>query len=85
MEKQESAEFRRASVCCARKMKRFLSSVLTVSFLYLFPRSAPCIEPHATFDDLKKLEILCYVPAWLPKYVRNRREEYGSERERPDR
>jgi hypothetical protein len=46
---------------------RFLFSILLFSILFLFPQTAPCINPHATLEDLKKLEILCYVPAWLPK------------------
>ena len=66
-------------------IRLFLSSILLSSILAVTPRSASCINPHATLDDLKKLEIFYYVPAWLPKYVRNSSEEYGSERERPDR
>ena len=46
---------------------RFLFSILLFSILALFPRTAPCINPHATLDDLKKLEILCFVPSYLPK------------------
>jgi hypothetical protein len=38
-------------------------SILLSSILAVTPRGAPCIEPHATLNDLKKLEILCYVPA----------------------
>lgn len=48
-------------------MPRFLSSILLSSILALCPRTAPCINPHATLADLKKIEILCYVPGWLPK------------------
>ena len=48
-------------------MARFLSSILLFSILALFPRTAPCINPHASLADLKTLEILCYVPGWLPK------------------
>ena len=48
-------------------MRRFLSSILLFSILALFPRTAPCINPHATLDDLKRLDILCYVPAYLSK------------------
>jgi len=44
---------------------RFL--VLAFSILCLFPRPASCAQPPATLDDLKKLEIVCYVPSWLPK------------------
>jgi hypothetical protein len=48
-------------------MRRFLSSILLSSILALTPRTAPCINPHATLDDLKRLDILCYVPSYLPK------------------
>jgi hypothetical protein len=48
-------------------MPRLLSSILLSSILALTPITASSINPHATLDDLKKLEILCYVPAWLPK------------------
>ena len=47
-------------------MQRFLFSILLFSILALFPRTAPCINPHATLDDLKRLDILCYVPSYLP-------------------
>jgi hypothetical protein len=42
-------------------------SILAFSILVLCPRTAPCIKPHATLADLKKLEILCFVPSYLPK------------------
>ena len=48
-------------------MRRFLFPILAFSLLFLFPQTAPCTNPHATLDDLKKLEILCYVPSYLPK------------------
>jgi hypothetical protein len=48
-------------------MHRFLSSILLFSILALFPPTAPGINPHATLDQLKTLEILCFVPSWLPK------------------
>jgi hypothetical protein len=48
-------------------VRRLLSSILLSSILALFPRAAPCINPRATLNDLKKLEILCYVPGWLPQ------------------
>jgi hypothetical protein len=44
--------------------------VLTLSVLLLIPRTAPCAKPHATLDGLKKLEILCFVPSYLPKGFR---------------
>jgi len=46
---------------------RFLFPILAFSILCLTPQTAPCIKPQATLADLKKLEILCYVPSHLPK------------------
>src|SRR2546423_4798942 len=48
-------------------MPRFPSSILLFSILALLPQTAPCTNPHATLADLKNLDILCYVPGWLPK------------------
>jgi hypothetical protein len=44
-------------------MRLLLSSILVSSIL------AVCVNgaSTATLDDLKKLEILCYIPGWLPK------------------
>jgi hypothetical protein len=49
---------------------RFLFPILLFSILCLFPPPASCAQPTATLDDLKKLEISCYVPSWLPKGFR---------------
>jgi len=48
-------------------MRRLVFSILASSLVSLNPPPAHSSTPHATLDDLKKLEILCYVPAWLPK------------------
>jgi hypothetical protein len=48
-------------------MQRFLFSILLFSIFTLFPHPASCINPHATLDDLRRLDILCYVPSYLPK------------------
>jgi hypothetical protein len=48
-------------------MHRFLFSIILFSILGLTPITASSINPHAALDDLKKLEILCYIPAWMPK------------------
>jgi hypothetical protein len=48
-------------------MRRFLSSILLSSTLALFAPTASSLNPHATLADLKRLEILCYVPSYLPK------------------
>jgi hypothetical protein len=44
-----------------------LSSILLSFILALTPHTASSINPRATLDQLRSLEILCYVPAWLPK------------------
>jgi hypothetical protein len=49
------------------RMRRLVILILTFSFFGLFPQTAPCSKPHATLGDLKKLEIICLVPTWLPK------------------
>ena len=46
---------------------RFLFPILAFSILCLYPETAHCIKPQATLADLKKLEILCYIPSYLPK------------------
>jgi hypothetical protein len=48
-------------------MRRLPLPLLTLSLLFVGPHSASARNPHATLADLKKLEILCYVPSWLPK------------------
>jgi hypothetical protein len=48
-------------------MQRLLSSILFISILLLTPRTASSINPRATLDQLKHLDITCYVPTWLPK------------------
>ena len=49
---------------------RFLFPILTLSILSLGSRPAWSAQPPATLADLKKLEILCFVPTWLPKGFR---------------
>jgi hypothetical protein len=53
-------------------LRLFLSSILLSSILALTPRPVSCAQPTATLDDLKKLDITCYVPTWLPKGFRLR-------------
>ena len=48
-------------------MRRFLLPSFALSILCLFPQTAPCINPHAALDDLKKLEIPCFVPSYRRK------------------
>jgi hypothetical protein len=42
-------------------------SILAFLILVLCPRTASSIKPRATLEELKHLEIICYVPSWLPK------------------
>jgi hypothetical protein len=51
-------------------MPRFLFSILLFSILFLDSRRAWSAQPKATLDDLKKLEIPCFVPSYLPKGFR---------------
>lgn len=48
-------------------MRRLLISILLSSILALTPHTASSVNPRATLEQLKNLEIICYVPAWLPK------------------
>ena len=43
---------------------RFKRTLILCAFL--FPLSALCSPAPATLDDLKKLEIICFVPSYLP-------------------
>lgn len=56
-----------------RPIKHFLFPILAFTLLLLAPRPASCINPRATLDELKRLEILCFVPSWLPKDFRLKR------------
>src|SRR5215212_8088494 len=46
-----------------RRIRFYLLSLI----LMLTPDTASSINPRATLDQLKHLEITCYVPGWLPK------------------
>lgn len=48
-------------------MRRLSFLILVSSILALTPRTASSTDPRATLDQLRNLEILCYVPGWLPK------------------
>lgn len=65
-------------------MRRFLWFILTLSILSLGSGPAWCSQPQATLAELKKLEIICYVPSWLPKGFRLRSVEIGSDEPGPD-
>jgi hypothetical protein len=63
------------SVASQKQMPRFLLPILACVILFLGPQTAPCSKPHATLDDLKKLDIICFVPSWLPKGFRLKKVE----------
>jgi hypothetical protein len=48
------------------RMRRFLILVTAVS-LFLAAHPAQSARGPGTLDDLKKIEIICFVPTWLPK------------------
>jgi hypothetical protein len=66
------------------RMRRLIFPFLAFSIFLLCPRPASCINPHATLDQLKTLEILCYVPSWLPKGFKLRRVTITYDEPGPD-
>ena len=51
----------------SEQMRRLVFSILASSLVSFSPQPAHSSKPHATLADLKKLDILCYAPGWLPK------------------
>lgn len=47
-------------------MQRLLISIVTLSILFLIGRPAFSAGKNATLEDLKKLDIICFVPSYLP-------------------
>jgi hypothetical protein len=47
-------------------MRRFLVFITAISFIFV-PHPAQSARGPGTIDDLKKIEIICFVPIWLPK------------------
>jgi hypothetical protein len=54
-------------------MNRFLPSILAMWLLTLCARTAPGMNANPPLDHLKTLEIICYIPAWLPKGLKLKR------------
>jgi hypothetical protein len=50
--------------------KTQIARTLYLLSAFLFAPSIWCASPPATLDDLKKLEITCFVPSYLPKGFR---------------
>jgi hypothetical protein len=63
------------SVASQKQMTRFLLPILACAILFLGPQPASSSKPKATLDDLKKLDIICFVPSWLPKGFRLKKVE----------
>jgi len=51
---------------------------------FVFPVSAVHSTPEVTLDDLKKLEIICFVPSYLPKDFRLQRVDIAYDESGPD-
>jgi hypothetical protein len=51
---------------------------------FVFPVSAVHSTPEITLDDLKKLEIICFVPSYLPKGFRLQRVDITYDEPGPD-
>ena len=48
------------------RMRRFLVLVTALSLLFV-PQPSQSARGPGSIDDLKKIEIICFVPTWLPK------------------
>ena len=48
-------------------MRRFFLLILAFTLLAVFPQPAPGLNPPPSLEHLKTLDILCFVPGWLPK------------------
>ena len=58
--------------------------VLAAITLLFIPLSAQSARGPGTLDDLKKLEIICFVPAWLPKGFKVKRVQVSYDEPGPD-
>jgi hypothetical protein len=64
-------------------MRRFLILIAVGSFL-LAPQPSQSARGPGSIDDLKKLEIICFVPAWLPKGFKAQTVEITFDEPGPD-
>lgn len=62
-DRQDDRAGKIGSVTINYQAGRRLQVVLSAA---LFPLTALCASPPATLDDLKRLEIICFVPSYLP-------------------
>jgi len=64
-------------------MRRFAVLVLVCSVVFALP-SAKSARGPGTLDDLKKIEIICFVPSWLPKGFKVKRVQIYYDEPGPD-
>jgi hypothetical protein len=67
-----------------KSMRRNGYLLLTLAILCLAPQPVHCARDHATLDDLKKLNIICFVPAWLPEGFQVKRVVISYDEPGPD-
>jgi hypothetical protein len=65
-------------------MNRRHVALLTLSILFLTLRPAWSDEKKATLDDLKKLDIICFVPSYLPAGFKLKSAEISYDEAGPD-
>jgi hypothetical protein len=64
-------------------MRRFLVLVTAASVI-LGPRLSQSARGPGTLDDLKKIQIICFVPTWLPKGFKVERVAISFDEPGPD-
>jgi hypothetical protein len=64
-------------------MTRFFA-VVAASGLFLAPQSLESARGPGALDDLKNLEIICFVPTWLPKGFKVKRVQVSYDEPGPD-
>jgi hypothetical protein len=65
-------------------MRRWALAIPALSILFLGVQSAWSFNPQPTLDDLKELEIICFVPAHLPQGFRLKKVEITYDEVGPD-
>ena len=65
-------------------MKRLFLVAGTLALCLVQPYPADSARGPGTLDDLKKIEIICYVPSWLPKGFKVKRVAISYDEPGPD-
>src|SRR5437773_6481965 len=65
-------------------MRRWALAILALSIPFLGVQSAWSFNPQPKLDDLKKLEIICFVPSYLPQGFRLKTVEITHDDVGPD-